>query len=87
MLPKKGAGGVRMLVLTRQVEQEIMIGNNIHLTLVAIQGEQVRLGISAPKDVIVDRQEIHDRRTAQAALASVGCTAQCNRSPCRSGGW
>jgi len=51
-----------MLVLTRKVNEEIVIGNDIHVIIVAIQGEKVRLGISAPKEVPVDRQEIHELR-------------------------
>ena len=51
-----------MLVLSRKVGEEIIIGDDIHLTVVAVQGEKVRLGISAPKEVRVDRQEIHERR-------------------------
>jgi len=51
-----------MLVLTRKVGEEIVIGNDIHVMVVAVQGMQVRIGISAPKDVVVDRQEVADRR-------------------------
>ncbi|HKI38581.1 MAG TPA: carbon storage regulator CsrA [Gemmataceae bacterium] len=51
-----------MLVLTRKVGEEIVIGDNIHLTVVAIRGDRVRLGISAPEEVVVDRQEVHERR-------------------------
>jgi carbon storage regulator CsrA len=54
---------VRMLVLTRKVGEEIVIGNDIHLLVVAIDGPKVRIGISAPREVVVDRQEIHERRT------------------------
>jgi len=51
-----------MLVLSRKTGEEIVIGNNIHITVVAIKGENVRIGISAPKEVIVDRQEVHENR-------------------------
>lgn len=51
-----------MLVLTRKVGEEIVIGDNIRITLVAIQGDRVRIGINAPKEVIVDRQEVHEKR-------------------------
>lgn len=51
-----------MLVLTRKVGEAIIIGDDIHLTVVAVQDEKVRLGISAPKEVRVDRQEIYERR-------------------------
>ena len=52
-----------MLVLSRRIGEEIVIGDNIRLTVVAVQGNKVRLGISAPDSVQVDRQEIHERRT------------------------
>jgi carbon storage regulator len=51
-----------MLVLTRKVGEEIVIGDNIHLTVVAIRGDRVRIGVTAPKEVLVDRQEVHERR-------------------------
>ena len=51
-----------MLVLSRKVGEEIVIGNNIHLMVVAIKGDKVRIGISAPKGVTVDRLEIHEKQ-------------------------
>lgn len=51
-----------MLVLSRKVGEEIVIGSNIRITVVSVQGGKVRLGISAPVDVTVDRQEIHEKR-------------------------
>jgi carbon storage regulator len=51
-----------MLVLTRKVGEEIVIGDNIRLAVVAIGGNKVRIGISAPKEFVVDRQEVHERR-------------------------
>jgi carbon storage regulator len=51
-----------MLVLTRKVGEEIVIGDNIRLAVVAVHGQQVRIGIRAPKEVVVDRQEVADRR-------------------------
>ena len=51
-----------MLVLSRKVGEDIVIGDNIHVTLVAIKGEDVRIGITAPKEVVVDRQEVHQKR-------------------------
>jgi len=51
-----------MLVLSRRLGEEIVIGGNIRLTIVAVKGDRVRIGIAAPPDVTVDRQEIHDRR-------------------------
>ncbi len=51
-----------MLVLTRKVGEEIVIGDNIHVAVVGIRGDKVRIGVSAPKDVVVDRQEVHEKR-------------------------
>jgi carbon storage regulator len=53
-----------MLLLSRRVSERIVIGGNIIITVVSIQGNQVRFGVEAPRDVIVDRQEIHERRLA-----------------------
>jgi len=51
-----------MLVLSRKVGEEIVIGDNIHIAVVAIQGEKVRIGINAPKEVVVDRQVVREKR-------------------------
>ncbi len=51
-----------MLVLTRRLEEKIVIGNDICITILSIEGDRVRLGIEAPKSVRVDRQEVHERR-------------------------
>ncbi|NLY18386.1 MAG: carbon storage regulator CsrA [Clostridiaceae bacterium] len=63
-----------MLVLSRKKGQSIMIGRNIEISIVDIQGEQVRLGISAPRDVTVHRKEIYEEiisENRQAAAARV----------------
>lgn len=49
-----------MLVLARQLEEVIMIGDDIQVTVVAIRGDKIRLGITAPKDVGVHRKEVYD---------------------------
>jgi cytosine/creatinine deaminase len=58
-----------MLVLTRQRDETIMIGDDVEVTVVDIRGDKVRLGISAPKQISVHRKEIYDqiRRENQAA--------------------
>ena len=53
-----------MLVLTRKVGETIVIGDNIRVTVTEVAGYKVRIGIDAPPDVIVDRQEVHARRQA-----------------------
>lgn len=51
-----------MLVLSRRLGEEIVIGDNIRVKIVLIKGDKVRLGISAPPTIPVDRSEIHQRR-------------------------
>ena len=51
-----------MLVLSRKVGEEIVIGNDIRIQVVELRGGNVRLGIVAPDDVVVDRQEVHEKR-------------------------
>ncbi|MCS6860795.1 MAG: carbon storage regulator CsrA [Abditibacteriales bacterium] len=48
-----------MLVLTRKVHQSIMIGDDVEVVVTAIKGEQVRLGITAPREIPVHRKEIY----------------------------
>ena len=48
-----------MLVLTRNRDEKIMIGDNIIITIVEIRGDKVRIGIEAPKDVSVHREEVY----------------------------
>ncbi len=49
-----------MLVLSRQKDESIIIGDNIEITIVDVRGDKVRLGINAPKTVSVHRKEIYD---------------------------
>ena len=50
-----------MLILTRRVGETVVIGEDVSVTVLGVKGNQIRLGISAPKDVAVHRQEIYDR--------------------------
>ena len=50
-----------MLILTRRIGETVIIGDNISLTILTVRGNQVRLGINAPKSVPVHRKEIYDR--------------------------
>lgn len=51
-----------MLILTRRVGETLVIGDDVQVTVMSINGNQVRIGIIAPKDVIVDREEVAERR-------------------------
>jgi carbon storage regulator len=51
-----------MLVLTRKVGEEIVIAGNIHVTILEVHGDRVRVGVKAPPSIRVDRAEVHDRR-------------------------
>jgi carbon storage regulator len=50
-----------MLILTRRVGETVMIGNDVTVTVLGVKGNQVRIGINAPKNVAVHREEIFER--------------------------
>ncbi len=50
-----------MLILTRRVGESVVIGNDITVTVLGVKGNQVRVGVNAPKDVAVHREEIYER--------------------------
>lgn len=56
-----------MLILTRRVGETLMIGDEITATILGVKGNQVRLGIQAPKDVAVHREEIYERIKNESA--------------------
>jgi carbon storage regulator len=50
-----------MLILTRRVGETLMVGDEVSVTVLGVKGNQVRLGVNAPKDVAVHREEIYER--------------------------
>jgi carbon storage regulator len=59
-----------MLILTRRVGETVMIGNDITCTVLGVKGNQVRLGINAPKHVAVHREEVYVRIQHEESAAS-----------------
>jgi carbon storage regulator len=63
-----------MLVLTRKTDQSIMIGNEIEITILEVRGEQVRVGIRAPRSVQIHRKEVFEQ-IREANIKATGTSA------------
>ncbi len=61
-----------MLILTRRVGEAIMIGKDIEVRVLGVQGQQIRLGVQAPKDVVVDREEVTQRKALERVRSESG---------------
>lgn len=64
-----------MLVLTRHVHQSIVIGHDVVVTVLEVRGDQVRLGITAPKEIQVHREEVFAALTAANRQAATSATS------------
>jgi len=58
-----------MLILSRKIDEKIVIGDNISVSIIEIRGDQVRIGVDAPKNVKVFRQEVYDAILAENKAA------------------
>ncbi len=67
-----------MLILARKVGQHIVIGNEIEITVVEVRGDQVRLGITAPRSIAVHRKELLEQVAAENAKAADTAQAGAN---------
>ena len=63
-----------MLILSRKVNEKVVIGDDITVSIIEVRGDQVRIGIDAPKNVKVFRQEVFDAITAENKAASLSGT-------------
>lgn len=64
-----------MLVLTRKTDQSIMIGNEVEITILEVRGEQVRVGIRAPRSVQIHRKEVFEQ-IREANITAIDATAE-----------
>ena len=67
-----------MLILTRRVGESIMIGDDVVVSVLGVKGNQVRIGINAPKDVQVHREEIYERIQKERKVGGTGERAVTN---------
>tara|TARA_B100000482_G_C12418915_1_gene224289 strand:- start:309 stop:509 length:201 start_codon:yes stop_codon:yes gene_type:complete len=56
-----------MLILTRRIGETLMVGDDVTITVLGVKGNQVRIGVNAPKDVAVHREEIYERIQSEKA--------------------
>jgi carbon storage regulator len=69
-----------MLVLSRQKDESIVIGDDIEITIVDVRGDKVRLGINAPREISVHRREIYDAIQREKKAGKIGETGETGKT-------
>ena len=70
-----------MLVLTRKVNQGIVIAGNIYIRVLGVERDRVKIGIAAPKEIVVLRQELVDRENAEAGTGKNSAGSESSEVP------
>ena len=60
-----------MLILTRRVDESLVIGDNVTVTILGVKGNQVRIGVDAPRDVTVHREELAQKQDSRECKLSL----------------